>query len=339
MKQPRDQGRQHLLRSGYRCRSDTRILSGTRGNRIFVRGARPVVARRTDILASPDFNPRLNIPCSSRVDRIEFASSCPRPWNARADGTSLRVAAWTLDLGRDGVGLFVEDSLIRGETVRVIVEDGLPSRRRLRTWTGRVVNVAGGKEGHRLGVSFDDPNAGLALLRLAAASGFGPRIDSPGRSRLERRRARGRGTDRISQADKPIDKLFRVASFPSDRLLRIHRRSSRQGDRFFVGSRLRHPSEELRLARRRSHGSPVRTGNPYVRRARVDGVVAQSGVANAGNGSRSTPSAGDVSSPACSATPSIGSLSAMSAISCDRGSCLLGSSISPISWPSSARFS
>ena len=82
---------------------------------------------------------------------------------SRAGGPSRRLAAWTLDLGRDGVGLFVEEPFVQGELVRVIVQDGPPSRRRSRNWSGRVVNVADGKAGQRIGISFDDPDAGPSI--------------------------------------------------------------------------------------------------------------------------------------------------------------------------------
>ncbi|GAC1333503.1 MAG: hypothetical protein NVSMB14_00360 [Isosphaeraceae bacterium] len=82
----------------------------------------------------------------------------------RPDGSSERIAAWTFDLSPHGVGLFVEAPLVRGEIVRVIVEDGPSSRKRLRNWSGRVVNVYQGGEGIRLGVSFDDPDAGPSLF-------------------------------------------------------------------------------------------------------------------------------------------------------------------------------
>lgn len=95
---------------------------------------------------------------------------------AEADGKWRRLAAWTLDLGREGVGVFVEESLTPGEPVRVGVEDGPESRRRIRHWSGRIVNVVKGPEGVRLGVSFDDPEAGPAICYLCRDRAESPRL-------------------------------------------------------------------------------------------------------------------------------------------------------------------
>lgn len=98
------------------------------------------------------------------------------------DGPKSRLQACTLDLSQDGVGVFSPVELPVGQPVCVVVEEPRARHRRLRRWTGRIVNVRAGDEGYRLGIAFDAPDQGPAIsLKVERGGGRAVlvRVDPP----------------------------------------------------------------------------------------------------------------------------------------------------------------
>jgi lipoprotein signal peptidase len=99
-----------------------------------------------------------------------------------ADTPATKLDGCTLDLSQDGVGVFAPVEVPVGQVVRVIVEEPGPRHRRLRRWSGTIVNVRAGDEGYRLGIAFDAPDEGPALsLRVERGGGRSAlvRVDPP----------------------------------------------------------------------------------------------------------------------------------------------------------------
>jgi len=77
-----------------------------------------------------------------------------------ADGNPWAVPARTFDFSPRGVGLIAAESLAKGMPVRVEIEERGEGLRRVRCWSGRVVNARETRAGFRIGVVFLDPEGG-----------------------------------------------------------------------------------------------------------------------------------------------------------------------------------